>query len=429
MALFSLLAVTVGVACGTKEPDTVRSSKEPDTVRSADEFVDSIGVNAHIPYQDTAYWTDYPLVREKLAELGVRHVRSGARMSASEEYNQTVYERYRELETLGIEMNLVVDPADEGFEEITPEDIEYIASSTGEALGSFEGPNEKDLQGGLGWVLETRSYQQELYEAVKANEPTSETPVLAPSLAFSDNASELGNLGSYADYGNLHPYSGGEPPTTGLDENISNADQVSGGDPLVVTETGYHTALEAGGDAQPGVSEAAMGKYMPRLLLEYFKRDVERTYVYELMDLQPNPQNDNDQWNFGLLDNSGTEKPAYRSLANMISILEDPGSEFEPEPLGYVLRGGLEDVHQAVFQKRNGSYYLVLWQEVRSFDTASQQDLEVGEEEVTLSLEEAAGEVVEYYPFRSEFPQERHTDTGELEVGVPDHPLILEITP
>ncbi len=421
IALVSLLAAIAGVACGTEEAETVRS---------ADAFVDSIGVNAHIPYDDTAYWTDYPVVREKLAELGVRHVRSGARMTGSEEYDRTVYERYRDLGTLGIEMNLVVDPVDRGFEEITPSDIEYIASNTGEALGSFEGPNEKDIQGGLTWAEDTRSYQQELYEAVNSNEATSEVPVLAPSLAFSENAGDLGNLGSHADYGNLHPYPGGEPPTAGLDDyNIPNAEIVSGGGPLIATETGYHTVLDAGGDAQPGVSEGAMGKYMPRLFLEYFNRDVERTYAYELMDLQPNPQNDNDQWNFGLLDNSGAEKPAYQALANMISVLEDPGPAFDPEPLDYVLRGSLNDVHQAVFQKRNGRSYLVLWQEVPSFNLETRQEVEVEEEPVTVSLAESAGEVVEYRPLHSEFPVERYTDTAEIEVGVPDHPLILEITP
>src|SRR5690349_14849382 len=47
-----------------------------DTARPADSFVDSVGVNVHLTYGDTAYG-NFSLVRRRLDELGVRHIRDG----------------------------------------------------------------------------------------------------------------------------------------------------------------------------------------------------------------------------------------------------------------------------------------------------------------------------------------------------------------
>ena len=56
---------------------------------------------------------------------------------------------------------------------------------------------------------------------------------------------------------------------------------------MVVTETGYHNAVNDPSIEHRPVSELAAGKYMPRLLLEYFNRGFGGTYLYELIDSQP----------------------------------------------------------------------------------------------------------------------------------------------
>ena len=51
-------------------------SEEGSPVRSSSELVDSIGVNVHMSYTDTAY-RDAERVQGALRSLGIRHVRDG----------------------------------------------------------------------------------------------------------------------------------------------------------------------------------------------------------------------------------------------------------------------------------------------------------------------------------------------------------------
>ncbi|MGC8715248.1 MAG: PA14 domain-containing protein, partial [Leptodesmis sp.] len=47
-----------------------------ETAKPAASFIDSIGVNTHIRYYDTAYG-NYSLIKQRLQELGVKHIRDG----------------------------------------------------------------------------------------------------------------------------------------------------------------------------------------------------------------------------------------------------------------------------------------------------------------------------------------------------------------
>ena len=45
--------------------------------RSADAFVDFVGVNTHVGYADTTYGDYEGILKPRLLELGVRHIRDG----------------------------------------------------------------------------------------------------------------------------------------------------------------------------------------------------------------------------------------------------------------------------------------------------------------------------------------------------------------
>jgi hypothetical protein len=64
---------------------------------SADAFVDSVGVNVHLHYQDTSY-SNFPKVKQALLELGLRHVRDGLTDTTWQDY----YDRHNELGQSGI---------------------------------------------------------------------------------------------------------------------------------------------------------------------------------------------------------------------------------------------------------------------------------------------------------------------------------------
>ena len=401
--------------------------------RPADDFVDSIGVNTHVNYTDTAYG-DFELVKNKLEDLGIRHIRDKAHLG-EEGFNERIYGRYRDLnDSAGIETNLIVDPREEGLSTVDAGKVDQINELSGDSLATLEGPNELDIADRGDWPEAMRAYQQDLFTAVN-DSSAPDTPVLSASLAHARKAGEVGEMVDVMDAGSMHPYPGGGPPTEDLESyNIDNTRQVSGEKPLAATETGYHTA-EDGNGGQAGVSEAAQAKYLPRLFLEYFNRGIARTFSYELLDQRPDPTNSDQEENFGLVRADGTDKPAFTALANLISLLEEHERESEAtlatSNFDYSLSGDMEGVRQVLLQKQDGTFYLVLWQEVPSYDTENQKDIEVPEKDVTVSFGQDVGEVATYLPSESAAPVERYVagETRQLELAVPDHPLIVEVPP
>lgn len=405
-----------------------RNTSQP--AKSAESFVDSVGVNIHVDYFDTAYG-NYPIIREKLSALGLRHIRVGAHLSGNPDRDRIIYGRYRDLTALGIKSSLVVDPRNPNLRSVDADKIRRIAEMTEPALESFEGPNEYDISGDDDWVSVLRSYQQDLYEAVKDNSTTANVPVIGPSMAHAYNAPQLGDLSAHLDYGNMHPYPGGENPGSWTldDYNIEHSRSISAGKPLIPTETGYHNALNSDGE-HAGVPEAVAGKYMPRLFLEHFNRGIPRTYLYELIDLFPDSNRDDQESNFGLLRHDGSEKPAFVALENLLGLLEEePEAPFTPGSLDYSLSGETEDVHRALLQKRDGRFYLVLWVEKPGYDIDTRQEIPVPEQRVNLTLNQPIQQAATYRPNNSAAPTGQYTAPTQLALDVPDHPLVVEFTP
>src|SRR4051812_21597654 len=97
----SLLLVVVAcqvAACG--------DSKSVTAVPTAEAFIDSIGVNVHMSYSDTGY-AQTQLVRDRLRQLGVRHVRDGIVINRPDQY-----QALNLLAAAGIHAQLILgDPA------------------------------------------------------------------------------------------------------------------------------------------------------------------------------------------------------------------------------------------------------------------------------------------------------------------------------
>ncbi len=63
-----------------------------------------------------------------------------------------------------------------------------------------------------------------------------------------------------------------------------------------------------------------------------------------------------------------TEKPAYVALKTLSLMTFDPGPGFTPQKLVYKIQGGTKDTFHTLLQKRDGTFLLILWQEVSSWD-------------------------------------------------------------
>lgn len=390
----------------------------PVTAKRADSFIDSICVNTHFSYPDTPYVSQYNTAKQKLVELGVRHIRDGATGSS-------YFNKLKELGALGIKTNYVMHPnlgaapnssywTNGQYYQINDIVKNHVGTN---AIDAVEIANEIDFtyvnyywrkgdtsklsndpKSPLYWVSYISSLTKDTWNSLKSDPATAGVKVVGPSLGRTydyGNKSPLGDLSSVVDWGNFHPYPfGGNPfnypfayntlakyyydgnfPSVNIDENPWAFDVLAGpfgSKPMAATETGYFTT-----STSKGLSEKVHGKYMPRLFLEYFRKGVVRTCSYEFLDEWNQPTNS--EANFGLLRNDMTPKPAYTALKNLIGRLQDTGTNaktFTPGTLDYTVTvtppsgyNRTQYVHNLLLQKSTGIYYLVLWHEISNNDT------------------------------------------------------------
>lgn len=348
----------------------------PIAARAADSLVDSYGIGIHLPFLDTPY-KDATAVADALSDLGVRHVRDDLYMNNPRQYAgiKTVADR-------GIKFNLIMGRP------TSPESAADYVTTVADVLPpgsveSIEGTNEWDLSGRPDWVVEMQQRQQELYTAAKANPKTASLPVLAPALAYRWNYVAAGDLSQYADEANGHMYPGGYQPSNEVTRITTAIRGSIATKPLVVTEAGYHNAMNTTNGHLP-VPEDVAAVYTPRVLLEHYLRGAKRVYTYELIDEFDDPGLTNPEAHFGLLRRDLTPKPAFTAMKTMLGLVNDPGAPFAPGSLPIKVDGFGGDMRYALMQKRTGQFVLFMWREVAVYDPVSQQRLDVTPSPVTV---------------------------------------------
>lgn len=410
--------VTVGVTGDGDASQTTGISSDPTGTQAsmADALVDTISVQLHL--NDAGiYQTGWSsIVKPALLDLGVRHVRERLVTSS------TVISRYQDLASNGIRLIGGCWPASSPYN--NADHIITRANSYGtDVIEAFDGWNEVDGQSvtGMTWPQAWVAWQTALYNKIKGDATWQDRVVLGNSLASASSCDSVGDQHTILDAGNMHSY----PTSSGMPSAVSNSwipqwQKISGSKPLWTTEAGYHNALAA---ATPGISQLATAKYYSRFFFEYFNRGVVRANLYELMD--EGVSNTDREMSWGLVAFDGTPKQQYAPVKNVIALLSDAGSSFTPGKLNYTLTGALSTTHTSLFQKRNGHFYLVIWQEIKVVNS-SFADITNAADAVTLTLGTPATAINVYRP---------RTGTGTIQTGsgtsialsVPDEALIVEI--
>ncbi|HWA16198.1 MAG TPA: hypothetical protein VG817_07190, partial [Gemmatimonadales bacterium] len=337
-----------------------------------------------------------------------------------------VYGRMSQLAAAGIKFDLVLRPAQGSTNYTSIPQWQRLMQYAAPSVEAFEGLNEHDNSKRANWVSEVRGFQQALYTAVKGDARTAALPIYGPSMAHPRNAASVGGLSQYMTQGSIHPYPGGNLPMTSITDHEQRSAAISGTLPFVVTEAGYHTAERWSGD-HPGVSEQAQARYLTRMVLNFFDAGVVRTYLYEFIDQGAN--NADRELSFGILRSDGTEKPAYVALKNLITILKDPGPAFTPGTLGFTLDGDTSRVEWTVLQKRDGRFYLLLWQDQKSYDLQARTTLTVGQRAAHLTLSTSAQSIKLYDPLKSASPVKQTANVGSIGIDIGDSPLVVEVVP
>src|SRR4051795_11503558 len=124
----------------------------PMSAMAADEFVDSVGVNTHFAYEDTAYGqTDRVL--DALSDLGVRHVRDSMPVHPTDFQIAGL----SQLRGRGIDADLVVGSAQNKGPALPPVKAAVapvLNPRVAPSVGSVEAPNEWDLKAPKQWPAE-----------------------------------------------------------------------------------------------------------------------------------------------------------------------------------------------------------------------------------------------------------------------------------
>src|SRR4051794_14011029 len=343
----------------------------------ASAFADSVGVNVHMGYYDTAY-NNFDALRSKLLASGIRFVRDGLCVSCTEQQ--------RRLQVLGADGFkadfIMTKPGPDTIQAM----VDLVAQKFPTMTASVENANEYDMVPGvLDWFTRLQSWQQLIWTGVKASPVLGNVKVYGPSLVNATSYPLVGDLSAYADCGNIHPYPGGNVPTQVLDVQMGLAKTVTGANkPVCVTESGYHNATSTLNGHLPA-SEAAAGAYTPRMFLDHFQAGVPRTFQYELVDEKPDAGNVDAEQHFGLLRNDLSEKPAFKSISALMNLVRSGATQDAPTPLKYGVTG-ISDLRQMLLQLDAKHQLLILWRNAKVWDPVTRQDINVAAQNATVTF-------------------------------------------
>jgi hypothetical protein len=342
-----------------------------------DSIADSVGINIHLSFSTTLYYTNFPLILSSLKSLGIRHVRDGLIDWGTG--SSFYYTNHQALAANGIKCDFITSINQ------TSQLISAYPARVGD-MEAVEAPNEFDNSGTANWASVLDAYLP-----VIASGKTPGVSVIGPSLVDSNwweannSYEQVGNVSSNFQYANLHNYMAGWNPGTpgwtpqgyaGIVWSLSNTTTTWPGVPVMTTETGYNTDPT---QTQP-VPESVAAIYLPRLFLEQFLYGIKRTYLYELAD---------DTYSggaFGLMRADGSLKPGYAAVQNLIALTSDPGATFQPGSLPFTLSGNTANLASMLTEDRTGAFYLFLWVELPRYNVNTQQAIVVPAQNVNVQL-------------------------------------------
>ncbi|MFT4036003.1 MAG: hypothetical protein QM679_10565 [Patulibacter sp.] len=395
-------------------------------------FRDSIGVQTHFSFPGYAYDTaSVEQLKEALRAVGIRHLRDDT-CFLSESACARVRERIADLaDTFGadeaarVDLTALISRELASTSDRATRDADLqralLAASTAplrDVVAALEPVNEPDLKNTSGWAaitLADRATLQRLLDESSFSE-LRELPLLSPALGRAANTATLLEAGwqpSLADIPNFHPYppAWGGPEEAldvacGTDTVLGCAKQLGGDGGPYATESGYTTAGSV--LSTSWVSEQAQAVYLPRLLLENFRRGVARTYLYELIDRKPssNALTSAPVEGYGLYraQQSGSgyalseAKPAGLAVARMNATIGDLGvAPGAATPLGLSIEvdgeePGENELRRVLLQRADGSYVLALWQPKAVWQNAAFAQSDVAVPELSAEIAVDAGQ-------------------------------------
>lgn len=356
------------------------------SANSAYDFIHSIGVNTH--WNAGSYESNRNTLKTKLANSGIKNMRD-SRVAGKTDALDRATELFNDA---GIKTLWIVQTQDSNGlrSDQIDDEVNAIKNNVPPAsILAFEGPNEWDLQhssGDTNWASDLYTYQGILYNFIKADPQLASLPVLSPSLTSDSARADTGEMDDRIDFVNTHYYQGTKNPGTNeypvkLDRLFNQIiPAVSASEkPAWSTECGWRTNDPGTGK---DISETVQGKYIPRMLAEFYRRGVAKTFQFELFDADSSGH-----LTFGLIRNNLSEKPSYKAVKSILNILDD-SVDHTPSSLRFSLSGDTANVKTLVLQKSNGVFCVLIWIEKSNWDYNNETEISINDQYPTLTLEE-----------------------------------------
>ena len=392
--------------------------------RAAD-FLDSVGINV-VVFDDRRH-TEINLPR--LEELGVRHIRVGLRAAETVDYRgdgPILLERIKDLGKHGYQVTGIFNcwHTMEQFEAV----CEYLLP---EGLYQVEGPNEPWHKQenfswkGEGWPHGAKQFMEDMHSMIRGNPRLKHLPIVS----FSGSTTRYGSIEHLVDFGNEHIYPApGQAITSGdaLAKKIERCRNTNYPNvPLQFTEMGYNSGEGKNPGYRP-TSLSMQARGVPRLLLESYRHGLDRVFLYCLYARHDT--------GFSLLHRDGSPKPAFEAVRDMLRLLSDDrpdATTFDPQPLGLAITSRSDTVHHLLLQRSDGVWLLCLWNDVPGWDPKAKRDLKQERVPVTLKIAKAIQHIAAYEPLTRGTDAKKLSLTPDhaLTIHIPDHPIILELTP
>ena len=427
--LAALLLAAASLASTPVRADVVTAKRTYDFTQAVGVRMDLGGAN---------YLNNWTAAKNALSALKIKYVRTGSQDLG---WNTDKQGRIVELNSnYGIKFDFLFGDALQTTTAMQNA-IEWAAAS-GAGI-AFEGPNEWSKHyyndENPNWVTEVFNFQKAFRDYLRNGDGVNPAPwptgaILGPTVWKRDRWAfdQMGaaNVDNYCSVGTLHYYhrntikptdSNGILPNTStpyaydyvsVSKTIDTAiaDQQSFKPSTWVTETGEQHG--GGGEEGNAVTPIMAAKYVPRLLAEFFRRNVPKIFLFELLDQSPG--------NYGMLTSTGAQRPVYTSVKNLMTILDNPGGgSFSPQSLNFSLNGAT-GISYLVLQKSNNDFFVLLWKDVISTDTDQTQL-------VNLTWNFTSVSVKTYLPLNSATPVNTWTNRTGIQANVRDHVLIVEI--
>ena len=460
--LVMVIALTILCCKKSNNQNNVDAIQRVQAARVND-FLDMIGICGHASGNITPN-LNVPLVLANMQYIGARKYRDD--LGAIHSWQLAVLQA---LAKTGIK--LIATPPNSGnlttSYNLVMSDLLAVAKTWNDlapnALFALEGPNEpinfpityngNSGGGASGSFLPVDNFQRDWYAAIKADPALKNIPVWSVTatgaekenvglqfLTIPDNAGTTFPAGiTFSDALNMHVYTVYDKSPTSVDPGGNHFDRQLTGEfvstyrnhfsgytltqtrtmPKAITEFGYHT----NGSTGPRVDLATQAKNISTGLLNAFVQKYSVVCIYELYDLGDG---------FGIFTFSGSPRTSATYLHNLTTIMADAGSSaatFSPGSLNYTLSGMPATGMSMLFQKSDGRFQLVLWNNVINYDLNTQQSITIPPVSVKVLMGTGKANMEVFDLTVGTQSASKSDNTTGINVSLADYPLIIDILP